>query len=140
MKNNAKLIIEKLDANILVVGKIGSGKSNFIKGLNIPDSYYFDFTSIRESKSWDYPVSLTDRNFKDFNFKNLKEKTIILDAVEFSDYVDNSPLINFIRNAAGKGKRIIAVAFPGNAKKVHSVFDAVIEMKKESGHFYNEVL
>ncbi|HFK7123214.1 TPA: ATP-binding protein [Enterobacter hormaechei subsp. steigerwaltii] len=143
MTDKATLLLENLNANILVTGKTGTGKSTYLQSLKIPDSKYFEFAELTQEKRymrWDVPCCLTDSNFNDFDLYNVKESTLILDAVEFSNEECNSPLVKFISEAKSLGKRLIVVAFPSNAEKAKYWFDAVIQMEREGSEYTRHVL
>lgn len=142
MTDKATLLLKNLDVNILVTGKTGVGKSTYLKALKIPDSKYFDFVELTEEKrrgKWGHPCCLTDVNFDEFDLYNVKEKTLILDSVEFSDDEFSSPLIKFILVAKDLGKRLIVVAFPSNAERAGHLFDAIIKMEREGDKFTRHV-
>lgn len=142
MADKATLLLKDLNTNILVTGKTGVGKSTYLKTLKIPDSKYFDFVELTREKcrgKWDHPCCLTDVNFNDFDLYNVKEKTLILDSVEFSADEFSSPLIKFILVAKSLGKRLIVVAFPSNAERVGHMFDAIIKMEREDDKFTRHV-
>ncbi|HDP7352192.1 TPA: ATP-binding protein [Escherichia coli] len=145
MTDKAKLLLENLNTNILVTGKTGAGKSTYLQALKIPDSKYFDFVELTQEKrqkrhmKWEEPCCLTDSNFNDFDLYNVKESTLILDAVAFSNDGFNSPLIKFISVAKSLGKRLIVVAFPNDAEKAKDLFDAVIQLEREGSKYTRHV-
>lgn len=117
-RKKAKLILNKLDAHIFVIGNTGTGKSVLIQEANIPDSKYFDFVGL--TKNEPYSTQLNEGNYEKFEstLLNTPEKTLILDSVEFPVDIESSKLLTLFEKASVHGKRLIVVAFPGSVEPI----------------------
>ncbi|EMC0849071.1 hypothetical protein VBY02_004522 [Salmonella enterica] len=146
--NLAKMILNKLNENIVVIGKTGTGKSTLILNAKIPDSKYFDFVELTKN---DNPPSsphfLCEENYLHFepDLLNTPEKTIILDYVCFPLNLQDSRLMHLIDTIRKHDKRLIIVAYPEPEYADMSLFrygekfGAIIQLDKDGDYFICDV-
>lgn len=151
--NLAKMILNNLKKNIIVIGKTGSGKSTLIQEAKIPDSKYYDFTTDLAEFDYDFIESrpgdwsrhniLTDELALSVDFFNGDEYTLILDAVEFPKDLTDSKLLHLLRATRKYNKRLIIVAYPENAAPVlrqyREIFGAIIHLNQNRDDFTCDV-
>lgn len=138
--NAAKATLKNIKAhgNILVTGVTGSGKSELLCNISLPDSKYYDFCALCKSSIYPNLHELCEENADIYldDLLNSQESILLLDSVAFPKSFDNSKVVNFIKAAKENGKHLVIVAWPSQVERIQWLFGAVITLTKEVGHRY----